>query len=329
MGALSAPGMSGAKSMTEPLEMLGKKDVVEIINRVLRRWHGEVNDLDEMWRPLEHLGRQPRGTLRAPPADFSPGLRVYADPGMSLQEPFDFAVVMPSTLRPSIAEALLSIFAQDFAGRVQTWIGIDCPQSSLALLDEICAQRPAHHAVFCLYPGFSTSARHGGLHPAWDGGATRTVLSYLANSRRLAYLDDDNWWSPRHLASMAAALEQAEWAYARRWFVHPSSRRPICPDQWESVGPDQGSFLGGWVDPNCLALDKIACEAVLRWWSIPLRNSGKAMDADRNVFRLLRTYFRGQSTNEATVFYVLDENDQQHPHRVKHIGQDRYAHCAS
>lgn len=133
--------MSGAKAMTEPLEMLGKMDVVEIVNRVLRRWHGEVVDLDEMWRPLEHRGRQPRGTLRVPPADFPPGLRVYADPGMSLQKPFDFAVVMPSTLRPSIAEALLSVFAQDFAGRVQTWIGIDWPQSSLALLDEICAQR--------------------------------------------------------------------------------------------------------------------------------------------------------------------------------------------
>lgn len=309
--------------------MVGKKDVVAIVNHLLRRWHGEIIDRDEMWRPLEWLGRQPSGALHAPPADFPPGLKVYADPETSLQEPFDFAVVMPSTLRPSIGEALLSVFGQDFPGRVQTLIGIDHPQAPPALLDEICAHRPPHHAVFCLFPGYSTSARHGGLHATWDGGALRTILSYLANSRHVAYLDDDNWWSPRHLASMGAALERAEWAYANRWFVHPSSRRPICADEWESVGPGRGVFRSGWVDPNCLALDKIACEAVLRWWSIPLRNSAKAMDADRNLFRLLRTYFRGQGTNEATVFYVVDENDSQHSHRLKCIGAERYARCAS
>lgn len=44
------------------------------------------------------------------------------------------------------------------------------------------------------------------------------------------------------------------------------------------------------------------------------------MGADRNVFRLLRTYFRGQDTNEATMFYVLDEKNRPHPHRLEYIG---------
>jgi hypothetical protein len=152
------------------------------------------------------------------------------------------------------------------------------------------------------------------------------LLSYLANSRYLAYLDDDNWLEETHLASMRQALEGSEWAYARRWFVHPKSRRPICQDDWESIGPSKGTFadIGGWVDPNCLAIDKLACESVLRWWSIPLRNTTRAMDADRNVFRILSTQFKGCPTNRATVFYRIDEKDQCHSARLDAIGHERY-----
>ena len=115
----------------------------------------------------------------------------------------------------------------------------------------------------------------------------------------------------------------AEWAYALRWFVHPDSRRPICLDEWESVGPDAG-FFSGWVDPNCLAIDKIACEAVLRWWSIPAPNSVKCMDADRNVFHILSAKYCGAPTNRHSVFYKITEADSMHPHSLKIIGQQRY-----
>jgi len=45
-----------------------------------------------------------------------------------------------------------------------------------------------------------------------------------------------------------------------RWFVHPQSRRSICVDQWETVGPERGIFqerFGGFVDPSCLMLNKV------------------------------------------------------------------------
>jgi hypothetical protein len=106
----------------------------------------------------------------------------------------------------------------------------------------------------------------------------------------------------RPLVSVLAA--GAEWAYALRWFVHPDSRQPICRDEWESVGPGAGVF-SGWVDPNCLAIDKIACEAVLRWWSIPGPNN--VMNADRNVFHMLNTEYRGAPTNRHSVFYKITE----------------------
>jgi hypothetical protein len=247
-----------------------------------------------------------------------------------LRDSFDFAVVMPTMLRPTIHRALRSIFSQEFDGRVQVLIGVDVPVGSLAALEETCRAVPERQCVFCFYPGYSTSRRHGGQHSEGGGGALMTVLSYLANSRFVANLDDDNWWSGDHLASMRQALSEAEWAYSGRWFVHPHSGRLICKDEWESVGPGQGEFrhFGGWVDPNCLAINKQVCEAVLPWWSIPVRNSKSWMDADRNVFRILSREFKGRATERYSVFYTITEADEQHAARMRQIGAERYAAAA-
>jgi Glycosyl transferase family 2 len=281
-----------------------------------------------VWRPLTQLGDEL--PLEGPTEPFSaPFLRgIRGSKIASLQEPVDFAVVMPTTLRPTIVDAVRSVFDQRFSGNVQTLIGIDASTDDLSRIEQICSSVPDRHSVFLFYPGYSTSRRHGGLHAARDGGSLRTILSYLANSRYISYLDDDNWWSDDHLSTMYAALSAgAEWAYARRWFVHPRSRQPICRDEWESVGPGMGYFRDGWTDPNCLAIDKIACEAILRWWSIPTANSSKAMDADRNVFRLLSTKFHGEPTGQYSVFYEITETDDMHPYRLTVIGEQRYRSC--
>jgi len=281
----------------------------------------------DLWRWSSQLGRQPQAHGISAVHPGGPFLRVFSAQSAPMrQEPFDFAVIMPTTLRPTITDALRSIFEQDLSGSVQTLIGVDWSDGDPLLIEDACRDVPANHSVLFMYPGYSTSTRHGGLHPAWDGGVLRTVLCYLANSRRLAFLDDDNWWAPQHLSSMRKALNGYDWAYARRWFVHPRSRVPICEDVWESIGPGQGIFAanGGWVDPNCLAFDKLACEAVLRWFSIPLRNSPKAMDADRNVLRILSTEFKGVATGETTVFYAVNEGDPEQPSRLDRIGHDRY-----
>ena len=251
---------------------------------------------DEIWRPLGDLIEPAPGEPTKPfSAPFLKGLQ--GSQIASLQKPADFAVVMPTVLQPTITDAIQSVFNQRFDGTIQLLIGIDTGNYELARVEQLCRSVPDRRSVFLFYPGYSTSRRYGGLHPGRDGGSLRTVLSYLANSRYVAYLDDDNWWSEDHLSTMYSVLSAgAEWAYALRWFVHPDSRQPICLDEWESVGPDAG-FFSGWVDPNCLAIDKIACEAVLRWWSIPAPNSVKDTDADRNVFHILSTKYCGAPTN--------------------------------
>ncbi|HTT75529.1 MAG TPA: glycosyltransferase family A protein [Candidatus Binataceae bacterium] len=299
------------------------------VNRLLRRLDLQIVRHSEVWRPTAHLGPEPPQDAPTLSTE-SPFLRVFSGSGVDLRDSFDFAVVMSTTLRPTIHRALRSIFSQEFDGRVQVLIGVDVPLGSGEALEETCRAVPERQCVFCFYPGYSSATRHGGQHGARDGGALRTVLSYLANSRFVAYLDDDNWWSADHLASMRQALNSAEWAYSLRWFVHPDSSRPICKDEWESVGPGRGEFkhFGGWVDPNCLAINKQVCEAVLPWWSVPVHNSLQAMDSDRNIFRILSREFNGHPTGRYSVFYRISETDGQHKARMRQIGAERYAAAA-
>lgn len=215
-----------------------------------------------------------------------------------------------------------SVFAQDFMGRIQLLIGIDKSDADRIILSEICQSMPQHCVVTVMDLGYSTSVRHGGLHPARDGGTLRTALSYLANSRYIAYLDDDNWWDPTHLSTLRKAIEGSDWAFSLRWFVDPVSGTPLCIDQWESTGIDSGVFaeqFGGFVDPNCLMIDKLQCEPVLRFWAIPLENDEKAMSADRNVFSALRRDFTSAPTQSATCKYVIDPKDELHSHRLEWI----------
>jgi hypothetical protein len=247
----------------------------------------------------------------------------FAHEGVSLQQPFDVAVVMPTILRPEIADALASIFEQEFAGRIQVLIGIDFARGDPGLVETACAARPAHCVVQLLDPGYSTSVRHGGLCSAQDGGVLRTVLSHLANSPLIAYLDDDNWWHPAHLRLLVEAIQGRDYAYNLRWFVHPRTKRIVARDDWESVGQGRGVYaplLGGFIDPNCLMLDKRRCGDVLQAWMTPLANDPKGMSADRLVFQHLSRFHTGAGTNLPTVYYRMDPDDAMHAERMKAMG---------
>lgn len=242
------------------------------------------------------------------------------------QVPYDFAVVMPTVGRAEILDAVRSVYAQQQVGRVQILIGVDRPQDDFGGLLELLVQAPANVTPCLFYPGYSTSVRHGGLHPARDGGTLRSILTYLANARLVAYLDDDNWWAPEHLSTLGSAIEGHPWAYSLRWFMHPRTRERLWIDEWESVGPDRGDYkerFGGFVDPNCLLIDKMRCESAIRWWSIPLAGDSKAMSADRHVFHQLRKIGVPGATGRPTAYYMMQESDSMHAIRIQKILQRR------
>jgi hypothetical protein len=252
--------------------------------------------------------------------------RTFADvtgPG-TLQAQADVSVVIPSTMRGSLIRAVQSIFAQNFPGRIQVMIGIDTLSGPADLLDAACARRPSHCVVQALYPGYSTAERHGGVAKCNAGGALRCTLSLLANSPYVAYLDDDNWWHPDHLRSLRGAVDHAQWAYSMRWYVHPATARPICVDQWESVGPGRGIYterFGGFVDTNCLLINKLVCEPALLAWNAPMPGDSRGLSEDRMVFDYLRRNHWSAGTNLPTAYYVLSELDIMHPIRLRMMGE--------
>lgn len=253
-----------------------------------------------------------------------------------LQTPFNAAVVIATVLRPTLERAVRSVYEQQFAGRIQVLVGVDRPRGGTlgdpGVLDELRRECPVNCVLSVLDLGYSTTARNGGLYPAGTGGAIRTILSYAANTRYVAYLDDDNWLGPDHIATLRKALEGHDYAFSRRWFVEEETSRPLVIDDWESVGPGAGIFVqrfGGFIDPNCLMLDKMKCDEALRWWCYHLPGDPSPMSSDRMVFEHLRKFHTGRCTGEATSFYVIHPEDGMHLRRLQWIathGRDAQNH---
>ena len=214
------------------------------------------------------------------------------------------AVVIPTILRPSLETALRSVYAQEGVGRVQLMIGIDKPGDPTALYHAL-ETRPANVSALVLTLPYSTSVRHGGPHIAIDGRSLRAILSFMANTRYVASLDDDNTWLPNHLKNLLAAIEGKVWAFSRRILVDEETGRDLAVDRWDSVGANKGRLaaIGGLADPNCLLVNKVAVARVLgRWSETP---DGSLSDtADRHFFAAIRNTDHG-AVEEATVRYSI------------------------
>jgi hypothetical protein len=247
------------------------------------------------------------------------------------QAPSDAAVVITTLFRSTLTRALRSVFAQTFSGSIQVLVGIDNPTENAAMLREAARDCPPSCVLSVLNLGYATAACRGGLYPGASSGALRTILSYAANSRRVAYLDEGCWWAPDHLRTLCDAINGHDWAFSRRWYVDPQTQQPLGIDEWEAVGPNAGVFkarFGGFVPPSCLMLDKVACEPVLRWWSFPLPGDFRALSEDRNVFHFLREQYRWGSTHQATCYFELDPEDGMHRQRLDWIASRSAARTA-
>ncbi|MEY3731106.1 MAG: hypothetical protein RLZZ57_1862 [Pseudomonadota bacterium] len=237
------------------------------------------------------------------------GLGQYFPDASPAQSPADVAVVMPTILRPIILKAVESVFAQEYSGRIQLLIGVDKASGPIDPLLKILARRPANISAVILALPYSTSIQHGGVHYAVDGGALRAILSLTANSRYVAYLDDDNIWRPNHLSGLHAAMPGKAWAFSQRMLVDQDSGAELGVDRWDSLGPHQGRFAadGGFVDPNCLMLDKISCAQFLARWS-DTSTGRPSLRADRLVFAAIRDLPYGHVAMPTVLYAIRKTN---------------------
>lgn len=127
----------------------------------------------------------------------------------------------------------------------------------------------------------------------------------MAHSRYVAYLDDDNTWTPNHLTRLLEAIQGNAWAFSQRFLIDEDTAENYGPDVWHSVGVDKGTFAsrGGFVDPNCLMVDSVRTAPLIGRWA----SSGSVKPgllADRFLFAGLRNAPHGVVA-EPTVLYKI------------------------
>ena len=226
----------------------------------------------------------------------------------------DAAVVIPTIGRRSILCALESIIKQNGVNKIQIIIGVDKSNDDLSWLREYLTKLPKKFEAALMELPYSTSIRHGGVHTAMDGGSLRAILSLMANSRYVAYLDDDNTWAPDHLSKLVDKIQGKAWAFSHRFLIDEDTGENYGQDLWHSVGVDKGDFAsqGGFVDTNCLMVDVVKTAPVVgRWASSGSLKPG--FTADRFFFAGIRNSPYGEVT-EATVFYKIRKTNILHKH---------------
>ena len=229
---------------------------------------------------------------------------------------FDFAVVIPTVLRSSLPRAIRSVVNQTVTGSINIIIGIDCKLGDMGFLEELRTGLPENRTLTVISPGYSTSKARGGIYTNRYGGGIRTICSYAANSRYLAYLDDDNWFAPNHLETLAYAITGKQWAFSLRHYVDEDSLRPLGVDRWESVGPDAGVFnerYGGFCDTSTLMLDVASNIDLFPLWCISSYEDGSG--EDRIVFDILKQREYGK-TDLPTSYYLIHHTDGMHAKRL-------------
>jgi hypothetical protein len=236
--------------------------------------------------------------------------------------PFDVAVLIRTVLRPTLGDAVRSIFAQDFGGKVQILVGIDGVPGDRSIVAQLMAECPARMRLDVFDMPYSTSRQRGGVYSNATGGALPVLLAYAANSRYVVYLDDDNWAAPNHLDALRRAVEGFDWAFTLRRLVDGPSGRILGVDEWESVGPGKGGFArkaGGFVDPNCMIIDKLVCHFVLPWFAVASSDDGRG--ADRHLFFNLARHHSVGWTGLPTLHYRVNPGDQMNGWRALHLAE--------
>jgi hypothetical protein len=235
-----------------------------------------------------------------------------------------FSVVIPTVCRPDLLRCVRSIFHQNYACPIQILIGVDVDKYSnltefKLVLDTEC---PSHIDIFWLNLDYSTSKRHGGLHACYFGGSLRTALSFLAKYEHVMYLDDDDWLHPDHFISISKLFPENDWGFAYCMYADSNLSKGLLVDHLESVGVNKGIYkneFGGFVRPSGMVINKLRLIHLLTIWSFSLSIKG---DGEDRIFFSELKKFKGDCTEEATVYYSMDPNDDAHSFRLKYLNDN-------
>jgi glycosyltransferase involved in cell wall biosynthesis len=94
------------------------------------------------------------------------------------------------------------------------------------------------------------------------------AIPFLVNTDWIAYLDDDNWFEPEHIANCVEACKSGplDWCFTLRNIWH--NDKLLCPDHCESVGlwPAWHDPAQRHIDTNCFFMRREMAVAVGPHW---------------------------------------------------------------
>jgi hypothetical protein len=206
------------------------------------------------------------------------------------------SVITATTGRSTLKRAIDSVQAQTYP-HIEHVIVIDGPGGAGGFQQML--PRDTSHDIHVISLPFNTGA--GG----YLGHRIYGACLYLVNGRYVAFLDEDNWFEPHHVASLMQLIESKglEWSYSLRNIMDRDGHL-ITQDDCQSLGP-----WPTWYDASTNLVD-MNCYLVRR--DLAIRASptflGRSRDEGGVDFRLCRllldTAKRFDTNGDYTVNYT-------------------------
>jgi glycosyltransferase involved in cell wall biosynthesis len=145
------------------------------------------------------------------------------------------------------------------------------------------------------------------------------LAPFVVDEDIIFYLDDDNWYEPDHIESLASMIEEHDlgWAYSLRKIVDNEGNW-ICDDNCESLGCHPNSHQQYLVDNSCYAVRTDVARKHSHAWYVPIVS-------DRNFqAELMRNRVRAGTTGRHTINYRLSHDGTGGMTKEKFLGNNEW-----
>lgn len=196
-------------------------------------------------------------------------------------------VVTPTTGAPELIDALISVANQNYLGGIEHLVVVD-GQEFVPAVERVIEQSGTNPTIMVL----PNNTGAGG----WNGHRIYAAIPDLVNSKYVAFLDQDNWFTKNHISSLISTIEQNEKLHT------VFSLRSLYDKQKNYIGEDNSESLGKWpvwnsggkaflIDTSCFLFKTEFIRQTSRLWLVKLV-------ADRNFTMFLKEkFFDSYETN--------------------------------
>ena len=134
-------------------------------------------------------------------------------------------------------------------------------------------------------------------------------FSFLASGDYIAWLDDDNEFTPSHIESLVRITEEKnlDWAYSLRQIVD-SEGKFICNDDCENLGKYKSVINDHFVDVSCFFVRRELAVNIAPVWYRQARPPQGVMEVDRALTAVLmheQNKLKFDTNNDYTVKYQV------------------------